>query len=154
MYRKITIEIIIALLMLLFFYAAISKFATFRTFRFQLGLAPYIGRFAALLSVIIPIGELLIAGLLVVPKTRYKGLWLSFLSMLVFTVYVGLMLLYGKHLPCACAGLIQHLKWPQHLVFNAVFTLISFAGITLYKKHNKTERDNGNSYNLSFHPQQ
>jgi len=134
MARKITIEIITALLVLLFIYAATSKMIGYARFQFQLSRAPYVGQFAILLSYVIPLGELVIVALLTISKTRYLGLWLSFVSMLIFTVYVALMLLSGKHLPCTCGGIIQKLSWSQHLVFNLFFSVLSGTGIWLYRK--------------------
>lgn len=149
MSRKTTTEIFAALLALLFAYAAISKLLSFDIFSFQLGRAPYMGQFATWLAVLLPAGELLIVGLLLYSKTRFTGLWLSFIAMFIFSLYVGLMLLSGKHLPCTCGGLISRLSWSQHFIFNILFTLISLTGIIIYKKPTEQRTNN---YDFSFHP--
>ena len=134
MARKITIEVIAAMLTLLFVYAALSKLLDFVTFRFQLGNAPYIGQFASFLAYALPILELAIVALLFLKNTRLLALWTSSIIMIVFTGYIALMLVSGKRLPCTCGGVIQKLSWTQHLLFNLLFTLISIAGIILYKR--------------------
>ncbi|MBS1529130.1 MAG: hypothetical protein JSU01_02380, partial [Bacteroidetes bacterium] len=116
MKKKIFIEIITASFILLFVYAAASKLMSFGLFRFQLSRAPYFGRFSVWVAWVIPAGELIIASLLFITRTRYAGLWASFIAMLLFTVYVGTLLLSGMRLPCTCGGLIQKLSWREHLV--------------------------------------
>ena len=149
MNKKITIEIISALLALLFVYAAVSKLMNMEVFRFQLSRAPYFGKFADLLAAILPVSELIIVTLLLWSKTRYFALWASFISMLVFTFYVSLLLLSGKHLPCTCGGLIQKLKWHQHLIFNIAFSVFALIGIILYRKQNHINQPKLIEYHFS-----
>ncbi|MBS0351868.1 MAG: hypothetical protein JSR33_11950 [Proteobacteria bacterium] len=146
MTRKLSLEIITSLLVLLFVYAAFSKLMDFRSFRVHLEVTPYVGSFARSLSILLPAGELLIVILLLRPQARLAGLWLSFITMILFTIYVALMLLTQQHLPCTCGGFIQKLSWPQHLVMNIIFTIVALAGIIL---NNRLRT--GNAGNSHYH---
>ncbi|WP_217643911.1 MauE/DoxX family redox-associated membrane protein [Pedobacter rhizosphaerae] len=116
-----------ALLILLWGYAAFSKFADYGRFVAQMKLAPLplMKHLAPVLGIVVPLTELVIIGLLFSERFRKTGLWLSFLLLLSFTVYISIMLLSGLSLPCTCGGLISKLGWRQHLIFNASFMLIS-----------------------------
>lgn len=150
MTRKAILEIIIALMVLLFAYTSVSKIVEHDTFQFQLSRAPYIGLMAEFVSLALPLLEIAVVVLLVWKKTRLIGLWASLLMMLLFTGYVGLMLLSGLHLPCTCGGVIQKLSWPQHLVFNMVFTIVAIAGIVLTKRSLKHSFNNANDYSVKL----
>lgn len=116
-----------ALLILLWGYAAFSKFADYGRFVAQMQLAPVplMKHLAPVLGIAVPVTELVLVGLLFSERFRKTGLWLSFLLLLSFTIYISLMLLSGLTLPCTCGGLISKLGWRQHLIFNAAFMLIS-----------------------------
>ncbi|RBQ06812.1 MauE/DoxX family redox-associated membrane protein [Pedobacter miscanthi] len=115
------------LLVLLWGYAGFSKLADYGRFVEQMKLAPVplMKHLAPLLGIAVPVAELVLVGLLFSERFRKTGLWLSFLLLLVFTLYISLMLLSGLRLPCTCGGLISKLGWRQHLIFNAFFMLIS-----------------------------
>jgi putative oxidoreductase len=51
--------------------------------------------------------------------------------MLLFTFYILYMLLFEKHLPCSCGGVLKEMTWKQHLVFNLFFTAIAFTGLKI-----------------------
>ncbi|MBO9636013.1 MAG: hypothetical protein J7578_23115, partial [Chitinophagaceae bacterium] len=97
--RKAIVDIIAALLILLFTYTAVSKLMTWDLFRFLLGQAPGIGKQAGWLFIAIPAVELIIAALLFFPSTRLKGLYASLALMLLFTMYVIYMVQHGGNLP-------------------------------------------------------
>jgi len=76
--------------------------------------------------------------LLIFNTWRMIGLYASFFMMLSFTLYITLMLLFTKHLPCSCGGVLRKLSWPQHLILNIFFLILAIAGIILQKnKHLK-----------------
>jgi hypothetical protein len=135
MTRKAIVDVIAALLILLFTYTAVSKLMGLDLFRILLAQAPGIGDQASWLYIVIPAVELIIAALLFFPATRLKGLYASFVLMLSFTVYVGYMVNIGGNLPCSCGGVISAMTWQQHLYFNILFTLAALAGIILHRKH-------------------
>jgi len=132
-YQRI-IEIIAAIFILLFTYTAISKLSGYNAFKITLYNSPLLSSYAAIVAWVLPIVELIISGLLFIPQKRETGLYASFALMLVFTIYLGYMILFSPHLPCSCGGVLQQLTWPQHLWFNIGFTILAAAGIRMHYK--------------------
>lgn len=124
-----------AVILLLLVYAAFSKLADYATFKFSLERSPLLRPFAPAIALLLPAVEITIAVLLFIPSTRPKGLYGSLYLISVFTVYLAAMLLFSTSLPCNCGGVLTSLSWPQHILFNCFFMLLSAAGILLYKKH-------------------
>lgn len=134
MKRNTVVEIVAALFILLFVYTAMSKFFEFPRFEYTLSQSPLIGDKAPLVAWALPITELLIAILLLVPRTRRLGLWASFFIMLAFTGYLVYMLYFTPDRPCSCGGVLKQMTWKQHLVFNIGFTLLALLGLWLQRK--------------------
>lgn len=134
MRRKAIVDIIAALLILLFTYTAVNKLVGLDLFKVLLAQSPGIGDHAGWLYIVIPAVELIIAALLFFPATRLKGLYASFTLMLAFTIYVGYMLYVGGDLPCSCGGAISKMTWQQHLYFNMFFTLAALLAIIMTRK--------------------
>lgn len=130
--RKIIVEVICSLLVLLFLYTSLSKWLDFKTFIDEMNNQPFPNQLTPWLVWILPISEVLIVLALLFEKTRIIGLWSSFILMTLFTIYTALVLMNVFHrVPCSCGGVIKNLTWKQHLVFNLFFTGISIAGIVL-----------------------
>jgi hypothetical protein len=135
MKRKIIIEIISSLLILLFLYASVSKWLAFKTFIGEMNNQPFPNWMTPYLVWSIPIIEVLIAVALIFEKTRVPALYASFVLMTAFTIYTVAVLLHAfKYVPCSCGGVIKKLTWPQHLVFNLFFVVISLLGVWLKKR--------------------
>jgi hypothetical protein len=82
--------------------------------------------------------ELIIAVMLLVPKTRLAGLWSSVGLMFLFTAYVFTIPMFFDHnKPCSCGGIISNLSWEQHFWFNLGFTCIALTGVFLGSKIKK-----------------
>jgi hypothetical protein len=128
-------DIICGLLMLLFTYAAISKLIDRQHFQEVLVQMLLIKYVAGFISSALPVTELIVCALLFMPGTRLFGLYASFGLMLVFTLYIGFMILFAPLLPCSCGGFLQKLNWSQHLVFNIVFIALSATAIKLYQSN-------------------
>ncbi|MET7000176.1 MauE/DoxX family redox-associated membrane protein [Chitinophaga defluvii] len=135
-FRKISLEIIVALLIILFIYTGLNKMLDYTNFKFQLGRSPFIQSMSGFIAATLPAGEILVATLLVFKPTRMLGLYASFILMALFTGYIWLMLHYAYDLPCSCGGVLAVLSWKDHLIFNGVFTIISLIGILLQGKNN------------------
>lgn len=141
MFRKTSVEVIVILLILLFAYTAISKMADTNAFGKQLYNQPLPYWFTAPFVWIIPIAELITAALLLMSTTRFYGLLLSVILMVLFTSYVALITFgFFSRIPCSCGGVISSLSWAQHLVFNFIFLLLSIAGLAWHQQ-NTTSRD-------------
>jgi putative oxidoreductase len=135
MKRKIIIEIISSLLILLFLYASVSKWLAFKTFIGEMNNQPFPNWITPFLVWSIPFIEVLIVVGLIFEKTRVPALYASLFLMLAFTVYTVAILLHAfKYIPCSCGGVIRKLTWPQHLFFNLFFVGISILGIMLKKR--------------------
>lgn len=134
MSRKPLIEIICALLIFLFVYTGVSKLLDYQTFRRQLGQSPFITSYAYSLAWTLPIGEIVIAGMLSFNRTRLQGLYLSFFLLCLFTFYLVAMLQLSYFIPCSCGGVLQLLSWQAHIILNIIFILLATAGTLLQPK--------------------
>lgn len=135
MKRKIVIEILSSLLILLFVYTSVSKWLAFKKFIGEMNNQPFPNWMTPVLVWTLPAAEVLIAGLLMFDRTQLIGFRASLILMLLFTVYTGLVLLnvFGRT-PCSCGGVIEQLSWGQHLFFNLFFVAVALTGIWLKRK--------------------
>lgn len=133
--RNTAVEIIASVFILLFVYTAVSKLVTFQTFKEMLKFSPLIGDRNVILAWVLPISELIVSLLLFIPRTRKWGLYLSLALMLVFTIYIGYMLLFTTNRPCNCGGVLNSMTWNQHLGFNIFFAVLAWIGIRMEKRN-------------------
>lgn len=140
MRRKTIVEIISILFIILWVSAAMSKLADLNNFKFQLGSSPFIQNISGFTAYAIPIGEMIIALLLVFKRTKLAGLYASFFLMLLFTGYIYMMLHHSYFTPCSCGGILKMFgledDWNSHFIFNIVFTMLAATGISLYSETN------------------
>lgn len=126
------LDVIVFLFMFLFIYAAVSKLVEYDLFRAQLGKSPLLTRYAGIFSWVVPGVELIVAGMLFIPRYQLAGLYGSFILMLGFTGYIAFILTFSPYVPCSCGGILGGMGWTEHLVFNGAFTMLAIAGIALY----------------------
>jgi uncharacterized membrane protein YphA (DoxX/SURF4 family) len=131
MKRKIFLEIISNLIILLFVYAATSKLIDYEEFKIQLGKSPFINEFAGVTAWALPIGEILVGLALAFYRTRLLGLYASLFLMTMFSAYIYAMLHYSYYIPCSCGGILSKMGWTTHLWFNIGFVILSIIGILL-----------------------
>ncbi|WP_432670493.1 DoxX family protein [Flavobacterium sp. SM2513] len=129
--NRIVIALISYLYILLFVYAAVSKWLDFENFQVQLGLSPLLSVYATYVSYGVLLVELGISVLLAVPRFRNLGIYLSFLLMVLFTVYIILILNFSSFIPCSCGGVLEEMGWTAHLVFNSVFVVLGVVAFSL-----------------------
>lgn len=135
--KQVVIECIVALLIMLFLYASISKFLDFKTFIGQMNNQPLPNSWTPFLVWAIPGLEIAISLSLLFEYTRLLALYASLILMLLFTVYTGIILLhFFPYIPCSCGGVIQKLTWRQHLVLNLSFVALSVIGIIQQRSKN------------------
>lgn len=133
--KKIVIEIIAALLVLLFLYASFSKIFGFRLFVEEMNNQPFPNWMTPYLVVIIPGAEILIAVALLFDRTRKVGFYGAVAFLFLFTLYAALVLFhFFEYIPCTCGGMIKKLSWGQHLLFTSLFLILSIAGLALSRK--------------------
>jgi hypothetical protein len=130
------IEIICAFLIILFVYTGINKIMDYEKFKFEMGRSPFIQNISKVIAITLPPGELLVALLLIINKTKLTGLYISFFLMSLFTGYIWLMLNYAYDLPCSCGGILAKMSWEDHLCFNAGFTILAAVAIILQSRKN------------------
>jgi hypothetical protein len=142
MKKSTILETILVLYTILFLYTAISKLQDYSVFKEQLLDSPFLAPISKPIAWGLPLIELLVVLLMLIPRWRLKGLFASAALMLLFTAYVVCILIIDKTLPCSCGGIIQQLSWPQHLVFNSIFLLLAIWGIRL-ERYERKERKAG-----------
>ena len=130
-YKNILLEIICMLYILLFVYAAVSKFLVFDEFVIQIGQSPVLTAYAGWVAWVIPSIEILISLMLVIPRFRLPALYAAFTLMVMFTGYIFIILNFSDHIPCSCGGVLEKLGWTEHLIFNIVFVVLAFIGIMI-----------------------
>jgi uncharacterized membrane protein YphA (DoxX/SURF4 family) len=118
-----------SLLVLLFGYSGLQKIADNGALRYVLQQVQMIKQGAVPISILLPWGELVVALLLLFPRTRPAGLRLSLALLILFSAFIVFMMTTIPHLPCACGGVLNALGWKGHLVFNIFFAGIAYAGI-------------------------
>lgn len=131
--RRIS-QIIAAIFILVFVYTAISKLLSMDAFIKVLHQSALLSRFAGWVGWGLPFVELVVSALLVFPETRKAGLLISLGLMVLFTAYIGWMILYEPKLPCSCGGVIRYMSWRTHLVFNSVLIVLAITGIRTIPK--------------------
>jgi putative oxidoreductase len=138
------LNVISALLIVLFVYTAVSKLLEFEQFKIQMYNQTLSHEVATMLIWTLPGIEILTALLLLSERTRLFGFYLSGFLMLLFTGYVALVLLnYFGRVPCSCGGVIKALGWRMHLVFNSFFLLLTvLAIIIIYRERRSTGKVN------------
>ncbi|WP_407690704.1 MauE/DoxX family redox-associated membrane protein [Rhizosphaericola mali] len=120
-FEKITIYLII----FLFVGTGVSKVLNFNTFIDTLNKSPFIpDHFITGVGVAVPVIEFSLVILLIINKTTYLGVSLSFLLMSLFTCYTFFLFNYSPYLPCSCGGIINSLSWKQHIWINLLISLM------------------------------
>ena len=124
------------LLIFLFTYTGVSKLIDHEVFEAAILRSPIIKLQATIISWLIPVIELLIVVMLLLPQYRKAGLLFSLLLLTVFNAYIGYMILFIPDLPCSCGGVLKELSWSNHLLFNSFFILITLISLAPFIKHN------------------
>lgn len=84
------------------------------------------------LAIWVPVAELALALILVIPFLRWWGYLGSTLLLTVFNTYIGLIWVGAfPRVPCNCAGLLESLNWASHFWLNWVFIGLGILGMCL-----------------------
>ncbi len=126
---KVFVDVVAALFVLLFLYTAIEKLKDIPGFIGAMSRSELIGGMATVVAWVVPVTELIIVVLLIVPRLRMTGLVAATALMAVFTIYIAYILLSAKKLPCKCGGVIESLGWRDHLLLNLGFLMAGLATI-------------------------
>lgn len=135
MKKSIFVEIISMLFVILFVYTAISKFMDFTLFKETIAASPVLAPVVDVVAWVLPIVEILVSILLLIPVLRLKGLYAALGLMMAFTIYIIYILKFSPHIPCSCGGVIELMSWREHLIFNCAFIALAILGIWLSRPH-------------------
>lgn len=132
MRREIILQGIATAIALLFCYAALSKLTDFATSRSEMLNQVFPESIALILVWVVPITELFIVALLLYKPLRLMGFYASLILLSLFTIYIAITMagVFGR-IPCSCGGILKHMSYSVHLIFNVFFLLLALAGILL-----------------------
>lgn len=134
MKSELIIKLLCTLIALMFFYAAVSKLMDYDRSRSEMMAQIFPRSIADILVWLVPSVELIITVLLLYNPTRLKGLFASIMLLACFSVYIVVSMsgVSGK-IPCGCGGILRHMGYWTHLVFNIVFIVLAMIGVMLEK---------------------
>lgn len=107
----------------------------FENFQIQIAQSPLLSAYAVFITYGILILELLVCFLLISERTRYIGLYGSYILMVLFSIYIYLILNYSEFIPCSCGGILENMDWNTHLIFNLVCILATVIAIIFSADH-------------------
>lgn len=129
---------IIGILVLLWLYTVCDKLYDFKAFSNSMLTQVFSRPYAIALTYSLPTVEWCAMCLLLFPKLRLAGLYLSALLLLAFTLYVAFAVLgFFPRRPCVCGGLFSGLSWNNHLLLNIFLLSLSAYGIYLFHDQRK-----------------
>jgi uncharacterized membrane protein YphA (DoxX/SURF4 family) len=134
MKKSYIVETISMLYMILYLYTGISKLMEYSVFKQQLEQVAIVKPVASVVSILIPITEIVVSLFLLLPSFRRIGTYLGVALMIVFTLYIIYILSMEHDLPCSCGGIISLLTWPQHLILNLCFIIGGVTSIRFQKQ--------------------
>lgn len=138
MKRTLLVDSIAFFFILLFLYTATVKLMDWHTFREELQSSPLVGNFAGVLVWTLPALEIVLAVALFVPAWKLYGLYATFILMVLFTAYVGAILLIDNQLSCSCGGIIENLPPDRHIIFNGICVLLAGLAILIHRRQTPT----------------
>ena len=127
--RRISI-LLTGIFILLFIYTDLDKLIQFEASRNAFHNQTFPSELAEVLTIAVPVTELLIAGLLVFSHTRWWGYLASILLLTIFITYVGLIWVGAfPRVPCNCAGIIDKMGWGAHFWMNLLLIGLAVFGL-------------------------
>jgi putative oxidoreductase len=128
-------QLVIFLMIIIWVYAAASKIFEFQHFKAEMHSQVLYPFLQTMIIYFLPPAELGVAILLAIDKTRLAGMYCSFALLLLFTVYIALIILHlFKRVPCSCGGILEHMGWTAHLLFNLFLLILTFSTIFIIKR--------------------
>ena len=136
----ILVNLITWFFIFLFVYTGVVKLSEVHLFREQLLSSPFLGPFAGIFNWALPIGEILLAIALFIPRFELKALYATLILMSLFTIYVIVIYFFDSHLSCSCGGIIEELTPKQHILFNTSCVFLSTLAIAMRKRNAPSNR--------------
>ena len=138
MRKTFLLDIITYFFILLFLYTGVAKLMEVHLFKEELVSSPFLGSLAGIITWTLPIGELLLAAGLFIPKWRLKALYVTLGLMMLFTIYVIVIFFVDDHLSCSCGGIIEELSPRQHILFNSASVILAAVAIATLRREGST----------------
>src|ERR1700760_4994580 len=138
MKHTILTDIVTYFFIFLFLYTGGIKLTEINTFKQQLSSSPLMSSLAGITAWALPIGEILLAIALFIPRTRLKALYVTAGLMTIFTGYVTILLFIDDEISCSCGGIISELAPKQHIIFNSSCVILSIIGILALRRQQPT----------------
>jgi uncharacterized membrane protein YphA (DoxX/SURF4 family) len=128
---KALVKLIAIALAVLFAITAVGKLQHYARFRSQLQRFPVDLSVLYVQAWVIPVTELIIAIMLLLPVSRLKGLFASLFLLGVYTLYLTCMLKSRFHCTCSCGEPIQSLTLKTHSVVTLGCVFLRGVGVVL-----------------------
>jgi uncharacterized membrane protein YphA (DoxX/SURF4 family) len=128
---KALVKLIAIALSVLFAIAAVDKLDHYAKFRLQLQKFPVTLPVLFWQAWVIPVTELIIAVLLLLPVTRLKALFASLFLLGLYTLYLTCMLEVRFQLTCNCGEPFQSLSLKMHIAFSLGCVFVTGVGVVL-----------------------
>lgn len=120
----------LSILIILWSYAGLEKLIRFEDSRNAFRNQTFPPDMADALAIWVPVAELALAVILVIPALRWWGFLGSIMLLSVFNTYIGLIWVGAfPRVPCNCAGLLDSLDWSNHFWLNWVFMGLGIMGV-------------------------
>jgi hypothetical protein len=132
--KEFIVDIISALYILLFLYAALSKLTGYEKFLAELEQSPLLASIAGIVAWFIPAAQIVLATMLAFTRTRLPGLYGAIALIAIFTAYILTILFSSGYIPCVCLGILRNGSWDQHLLLNIFLMILAIPGIALQTK--------------------
>ena len=140
-YKKVIVEGLSIMFILLFTYAAVNKLQELETFQTQLAQFPFISEYADGLVWVVPGMLITVSIFFFFEKMKLIAFYSSFLMILFFTLYIIAVLNFAESIPCSCAGVFSSWSWTEHLYFNIGVLLLALVGIVLSYQLRKSKEE-------------
>lgn len=138
MKKSTIIEIISIFFALLFLYAATRILMEYDFFKMQISFPLGLKPIAPFIAWFLPVSEIIVAVLLLIPAWRSRGLYGALALMILLTGYAVALLGFSKQIPC-CIRIPEFLSWKQQLVLNCILLVVSVTGIVLQRKQHRLQ---------------
>lgn len=139
--KSVVVDIVTILLIILWIYAAFSKLLDYSNFSIELGKSPLLTSFAPVVAVGVPLLEIGLAIMLLIERTKFIAIVMSTSLLLLFTCYLFIILNYSSYIPCSCGGILGHLGYKEHIVFNLILFALGVVSILFYKLEKPIQKE-------------
>ncbi len=143
MKSKRRIQIVRAAFILFFAYTGIIKLWRFQEFKQEVSESPVLHPIGGLVIWAVPALELFVVLMLLKDTWKLKGLYSSFVLMILFTVYVVWINNFSFYIPCSCGGWLETMPPGLHIMLNCLLTIIAFAAARLESQKEKSHSSVG-----------